>query len=211
MADKTPKLPLFSIGHIASGGQSNRMGTDKGLLTFHQKPQRYHQYDMLRAYCPNVFLSVNEQQSSGIRDGYEYLTDHSQYADSGPIAALLSCFDTYPTKNILLIGCDYPLLTVDELDRFCVMIQDKPMAFYDQSSGYFEPLLAWYPASMADRLKTFFNAGKKSLQHFLTEMNAEKYIPNDPSCMMNANSPEELAGIHSIIKNRHDQFRTFGS
>ena len=42
-------------GLVLAGGQSLRMGFDKGNVNWHGKPQRYHMADMLKPYCKVVF------------------------------------------------------------------------------------------------------------------------------------------------------------
>ncbi|MBK8495728.1 MAG: NTP transferase domain-containing protein [Chitinophagaceae bacterium] len=36
-----------TYGLVLCGGNSSRMGTDKSMLQYYDKPQRYHVYDML--------------------------------------------------------------------------------------------------------------------------------------------------------------------
>ena len=100
------------------GGQSNRMGTDKSMLQYYNKPQRYHVYDMLLPFCEKVFISCSKQQAETVEAGYHVIPDDERYCNIGPIAGLLTAFTQFPKKNILLIGCDYPFLKATELEIF---------------------------------------------------------------------------------------------
>ena len=64
-----------TYGLVLCGGKSTRMGTDKSMLQYHSKPQRYYVYDLLFPLCEKVFISCNEQQSSTIEVGYDYIQD----------------------------------------------------------------------------------------------------------------------------------------
>src|SRR5690242_8452653 len=107
-----------TYGIVLCGGQSSRMGKDKSLISYYNKPQRYHVYDMLQPFCEKVIISCNEKQSGGIEKEYDILADHDSYSGIGPMAALLTAFTNFPEKNILLVGCDYPFLTAASLRSF---------------------------------------------------------------------------------------------
>ena len=168
---------------ILCGGKSSRMGADKSLLQYYAKPQRYHIYDMLLPFCEDVFISCNNKQAAGIEAGYNFIQDDDNMGDIGPIHALLTAFTKYPAKNILLIGCDYPFLTSGELQSFSGCCKDEPAAFYNQQDDVYEPVLAWYPYSYLDVLKKMCSAKQFSLQQFLNQNKASKYLPSNTNCI----------------------------
>ena len=106
---------INTFGLVVCGGKSSRKGVDKSMLQYYNKPQRYHLYDMLGPFCEKVFISCNEDQWKNIDKDYSFLADDSLYINTGPIAALLSAFNRFPDKNILLTGCNYPFLTMEDL------------------------------------------------------------------------------------------------
>ena len=106
------------IGIIACGGNSHRMGADKSLLVYYDKPQRYYLYDNLRELCNSVYISCNKEQVKQMFSGYQYIIDEPAVNNAGPLTACLSAFKQFPGRDILLIACDYPYLTGDEIRRF---------------------------------------------------------------------------------------------
>lgn len=183
-------LPAHTIALVACGGQSSRMGTDKGLINYHGLPQRYHLYRMLSGFCEDVFLSVSSAQSANIAPGYLFIADLPRYAGSGPMAALLSAADEHPGKSFLLIGTDYPFLHEKEMESFAKTCTGlKPAAFYNPANGFFEPLLAWYPASSIACIQQQWRNGAYSLQAFLREQDAIPYIPEDINCIRSVDDP----------------------
>lgn len=167
-------------GLVVCGGQSSRMGTDKSLLDYHGKPQRYHLYDMLSGLCERVFISCNEQQAPTIPDKYPIIIDAPEYRNSGPVTALLSAFKTYPDADFMMIGCDYPYLKIEELQRlFEVSLQTmNTIALYNTEGHTSEPLLAIYQSVIACKLENNFKLSKYSLSRFLEEIAATKLTPN---------------------------------
>lgn len=188
-----------TYGIVVCGGYSSRMGTDKSLLKYYEKPQRYYVYEMLQSFCEKVFISCNKEQVVTIEEGHSFLPDDPAYINIGPIAALLTAFKEFPGKNILLIGCDYPFLTETELQQFSAHCNDSTAGFYNESEDIYEPLLAWYPYRDFDKLKKCHVDKQYSLQHFLKDNDAVKYYPSNKNSMISVDTGEGFTKAHSLI------------
>lgn len=183
-------------------GKSSRMHTDKAFLIYHDKPQCYHLYQLLEKLCSKVLISCNNGQSGQFDPHYSLLIDDTDYRDCGPIASALSAFKKYPAGDLLILGCDYPYLSLSEIERFLEEIPDRntPAAFFNTAAGIYEPLLAWYPAVISQKLDTFYQDGNLSLQKFLKANNAFKYIPRDNNQLLSVDSPKEFIKAKEMIK-----------
>lgn len=188
-------------GLVVCGGASSRMGRDKSLLHYHNKIQRYHIADMLSYYCNDVYLSLNELQIN-TDTAYKAFIDLPQYSQCGPMAALLTAYHFLPESNLMVIGCDYPLLTYGELERFISSLNDNTAlkAFYNEESGYYEPLLAYYTAPMIHVVKAQFEQGNTSLQRVLKECEAEQYFPKDKNSIKSVDDPAAHEQVKEWIK-----------
>lgn len=175
---------------VLCGGNSSRMGTDKSMLQYYGKPQRYHVYDMLHSLCEKVFISCSNDQATHIQAGYHSVTDGEQFGDIGPMAALLTAFSAFPGKHVLLIGCDYPFLNLTELAAFAKLCKISPASFYNPQAVIYESMLAWYPHSCAAELLRMFNSKLFSLQNLLRNKNAVKYLPADSNCILSVDTME---------------------
>ena len=182
-----------TYGLVVCGGKSSRMGTDKSMLTYEERPQRYHVYEMLHSLCETVLISCNEEQSGSIEQGYDFLTDHPAYNDMGPMAALLTAFTRFPRKNILFTGCDYPFLTIVDLRHFSTHCKgEAAVSFYNEQENIYEPLLAWYPYASFGQLKKMQEAKEYSLQHFLKVSRAVKFYPANKKSMTSIDTHEDF-------------------
>jgi molybdenum cofactor guanylyltransferase len=200
MSIKTPLIP-GTIGLVLCGGQSGRMGTDKSMLQYFDKPQRYHVYDMLQPLCEAVFISGKKQQAGSIEPGYSFVADNDSYQDAGPIAALLTAFESLPQKHLLLIGCDYPFLTVAELEKFSTCCKNGHVAaFYNGDEEIFNPMLAWYPQHCHAPLKKMYESKQYSLKHFLYESSANKFIPADKRSLLSIDTPGDYRKALATLK-----------
>ena len=65
------------------------MGTEKGLLVYHQLPQQYHACHLLEPFCKMVYLGCNPVQAEAANPAYAVLPDHPDYAG---LDRLLRCF-----------------------------------------------------------------------------------------------------------------------
>ncbi len=188
---------------MVCGGTSSRMGTDKSMLQYYNKPQCHYLYEMLASICDEALISYNSKQAAFINDAYPTLLDVSAFEGIGPMAALLSAFYRKPNADILFIGCDYPFLEANELRRFIDGLhRNRPEAFYNSTYSIYEPLLAYYPGSACETINEMYAAADFSLQHFLHDQHAGKFIPSSMQTIQSVDTKEAFQEAISIIKNK---------
>lgn len=193
-------------GLVICGGQSTRMGTDKSLIDYHGKPQRYYVYEMLEWVCDKVFISCNSAQKESITEPYKMLPDLPQYENIGPMAGLLTAFNYYPNHDFLIVGCDYPYITTKDLKQFAKSVNEEEIAsaFYNHEHGMYEPLLAWYSQKSKNEILRMYDKSEFSLQHFLIENGAGKYQPASPKNLVSVDTPEDCqTAKETIVRKIH--------
>ena len=195
------------FGLVVCGGQSTRMGTDKSLLDYHGRPQRYYMYTMLATLCDETFISCNKHQATAIDKPYKTVVDAPAYEGNGPMAGLLTAFDLYSGTDWLIAGCDHPYKTRHALNAFIKSIDTTKTAaaFYNAKDKVYEPMLAWYSYPALDELKKMFAGKEYSLQHFLRKTNAGKYIPADMRTMHSVDTYEEYQSIKEELTAKAQQ------
>lgn len=192
-------------GLVVCGGASSRMGRDKSLLEYHDQEQRYYIADMLSHFCTEVYLSLNETQTPG-HASYKAFADLPEYGNCGPIAALLTAYHFLPGRNLVVVGCDYPLLSHGELEDFINSLNNNitSCAFYNEEEGFYEPLLAYYTAAMERAVKAHFEYGSTSLQQILKESGTARYIPKDKNSIKSVDDPATYEQVKEWIKQGRD-------
>ena len=192
-----------TLGLAACGGKSSRMGRDKAFINYHGIPQSLAVYRMLENFCGKTFVSCSAIQASEINPWCNIITDDKRFAESGPAAALLTATNKFPEKNFLMVGCDYPMLNEEVLREFTLVINDETFAaaFFNQDAEKYEPLIAYYSAAAAQIFLDGFPHKSKSLQSFLQEHNAVKYIPADAGVIKSIDTPEQAL---QIIHQQHN-------
>lgn len=186
-------------GLILTGGRSIRMGQDKSLLTYHDKPQREHLTELLRPFCDTVFWSVNAEQAAALER-----TDQSVILDTfdivGPLNGILSAFQHDPNVAWLVVACDMPLLTNQSLD---VLVKgrnpEKPAtAFYDSDGRFPEPLLSIWEPAIEPILQNALVSGNQSPRRILMLADCALLTAPNVQELLNINDP---AG-QSALKHR---------
>lgn len=138
-------------GIILCGGQSTRMGTDKGLLKHEAKTWAQTAVDKIAALQLPVKISVNNQQFADYAEVFakdDLIVDAASLAVHGPLLGVLSAHLHLPTQDLLVLACDLPLMDSALLKELYQYYLDNPGydAYLFDNDGEHEPLCAIYVA-----------------------------------------------------------------
>ncbi len=93
-------------GLVLAGGESSRMGFDKGLLNYHGLTQREYLLELLKPFTVETYISCRPGQMD--LDGLPVIVD--SFPNLGPFGGILSAFAIDPEAAWLVVACDFPLL-----------------------------------------------------------------------------------------------------
>lgn len=132
---------------VLCGGESKRMGSDKGLLPIGAYTWAQHAFQKLQVLGIPVLVSLNKTQESTYRQHFsEDLLVVDQVAAKGPLTGLLSTHVDHPEDDLLVLACDMTEMDTDTLQH----LKDSSIAFpgYDcyvyTHEDFIEPLCAVY-------------------------------------------------------------------
>ena len=133
------------LGVILCGGESKRMGSDKGLLEKNGQAWVKIIAEKLVSLKIPVVVSINEQQS----ESYSRLFSPNQLiVDNidirGPLKGLLSAHQVYPNKDILLMACDIIDMDNGTLTHLIDQYNSHDFEFFVYQENYAEPFCAIY-------------------------------------------------------------------
>jgi len=196
---KTQEVKPVLNGLVLAGGQSVRMGTDKGALNWYGKEQRYFMADLLKNYCDEVYISCREEQKQDIEASYQTLSD--TFTNLGPFGAILSAFREKPGSAWLVVACDMPLLDADTFEH---LIQNRnassiATAYESSFDGFPEPLITiWEPKSYPVML-AFLAQGYSCPRKVLINSDTTLLKPLNTAALANVNTPEDFEQIKQQI------------
>ncbi len=196
---KEPHLaPLYGL--VLAGGRSSRMGMDKGNITYHEKPQKEHLYDLLAPLCARTFLSIRSDQQAENNEVWATIVDMDIY--KGPFNGLLSAHSAFPGAAWLVLACDMPLVTPGMLKS---LIRGRnysavATAMATRTSGLPEPLAAiWEPHGLEKAANYLLRAETNCPRKFLLRNDTSLVYAKDDRELFNANSLEEYREVRSKI------------
>jgi len=194
------RIPALN-GLVLTGGKSTRMGSDKALLYYLDKPHGEVVMEMLKPYCENVFLSSRQGQwVNGEFSSCPQIYD--RFLDFGPMGGVLSAMKAHPDNAWLVVACDLPHLEPSTLE---VLIQNRnpyrfATAFRSQINDLPEPLCAIYEPKSYLRLLEFLGMGYECPRKFLIHSDSILLSLKNEKALENANYVEEFKKISVEIQ-----------
>lgn len=192
------------LGVVLCGGQSSRMGTDKGLLKLEAKTWAQTALDKLAALQLPVVLSVNALQYEtypAVFPAEQLVKDDDELDIHGPLSGVLSVHKCYPQEDLLVLACDILLMESAVLEQLMTASKaDNKDAYVFTNQGEPEPLCAIYTAkALAATLQRYHNNElTKHSMKFMLERLAVHFIPLQPDqqkYFRNFNAHAELNGL----------------
>lgn len=186
-------VPPALYGLVLAGGESRRMGRDKGLIAYRGEAHRQVLYALLQSACARVFLSVNAGQPRPEPERFAYLVDAPEYAGNGPIGAVMGFRDAHPGVALLLVSCDLPFFGPQALQALLAArnTSRSATAFLNPENNRPEPLVTIYEPRFLERLAEDFGRGMRSLQRILLEDPPALITDFDARWIRSADTPED--------------------
>ena len=188
------QLPRLK-GLVLAGGKSERMGTDKGAIAYHGKPQRLYAADLLVEFCSEVFISCRPDQINTLQSSYPLLPD--KMLGLGPFGAIATAFLNDPNQAWLVVACDLPLLDQTAIQQLVGARNPSKFATAFQSpvNEFPEPLIAIWEPKCYPVLLQFLAQGYSCPRKVLINSDIELINATDPRALTNVNSPKERENI----------------
>jgi len=190
---------------VICGGQSSRMGTDKGLLKLEAKTWAQTAIDKMAALNIPVKISVNENQFSAysaVFSSDKLIADNISLQVKGPLLGVLSSHLQHPTEDLFVLACDMPLMEpflLKELyHQYLLHLSYDAHLFTNEHEP--EPLCGIYTAKGLSGILTMLREGrliKFSMKFMLDHLivNAIAATDEQKKYFRNFNAHAELNGL----------------
>ena len=187
------------IGCVLCGGQSIRMGTDKGLISVEDTPWAKLSANKMEELNIPVVFSVNQNQLSNYKALFpteQCITDHNINVE-GPLKGLLSIHQEYPTLDILMMACDMIDMDKLTLSHLINIYQTEPNHDYYvyKHQDLIEPFCGIYTSGVLKNvMESIDNESFQdfSFQHILAIGNTKTIIITDNAPFKNYNKVSDI-------------------
>ena len=182
---------------IQAGGQSRRMGKDKGLVRLNNIPLIEHVTTCLNGLVGETIITTNQPEN------YQYLNlplFSDKYPGSGALAGLHTALQAAHGEYVFVIACDMPFVNRD-LVKYIFSNTGKGDVVVPYIEDRFQPLHALYHRnSCLPAIKQVLSENQKRMISFFPlvsvhKISSEQINQFDPAgqSFKNINTPEELA------------------
>ncbi|TCC87281.1 molybdenum cofactor guanylyltransferase [Pedobacter frigiditerrae] len=190
------------IGLVLCGGQSERMGSDKGILLADGQTWASLAEEKLKALNLPIQFSVNANQESNYGNLFQkenLIPDDLTLNIGGPLKGVLSAHLSAPAEDLYVLACDLIKMDISLMNR---LIDEKKQypdfdAYVYLNNEFYEPLCGIYTANGLAKIMKLYNKGnlkKHSMHATLDLLNTYKINLSaaEQGYFKNFNSPSEL-------------------
>ena len=192
------------VAVILCGGQSRRMGSDKGLLAPQGTSWMMTLHRELSSLALPVYVSVRADQQEAYQrviSAEHMLLDSEWEHVAGPLVGILSAAQQLPDQHLLVIPCDMPELRPAVFSLWLAAFRDHATtheAYISYTASRWQPLCGIYRADALRTLIERYGQGQLRDQsmHAIVENLLTTYPITIPASLTpqfaNYNTPDEL-------------------
>ena len=182
-------------GIILAGGQSSRLGRDKGLIEVKNKTLVEHAADVLSAFCDEILVSSNNPDYC--RLPYRIIPDISP--GWGPMMGIYSALKVSSEMSNLVLAVDNIFVTSAFYEyllatNYCDYMAAVPFV----QNMYYEPLVGYYSADCIPVMENMMQAGNYKLPDLFSRITTSRLIVETdflsyrPGYFRSLNNPGDL-------------------
>jgi molybdopterin-guanine dinucleotide biosynthesis protein A len=178
----------MQAGFVLSGGQSSRMGRDKGLLPYGGRT-------LVEEICRRVAAAAGNVTIIGPAERYGHLAIpvvEDLVPRAGPLGGLYTVLKTTSADWNLVVACDMPGVEIGFLEKILAAArQTDRLAVVPHSSQGWEPLCAVYHRRLLAEVRRALDHKLLKMQDFVASISAEPWPVSNLALLRNINTPED--------------------
>ncbi len=188
-------------GYILAGGKSSRMGQDKGLMLFNQKPLVQYVLQSLQTVVNKVIIVANNPAYQQF--GCEVIEDNRK--GIGPAGGIFTAFNHSATEWNFIVGCDMPFISAPAIE-YILHYPSKAQIVIPIYQGKPQPLFGKYATSCKEQWGLLLEQNILKLQllvaHFQTDtINVNPHPLFQDPFFTNINSGNDVENALKLINN----------
>lgn len=178
--------------YILAGGQSKRMGEDKGMISLHDKPIVSYIIEEIKKITDDItIITANEKYRQ-----FNLKTVEDIYQDRGPAGGIDTALQDAKNDLVFITSCDMPFVNEKSVSILMEQCTGREITLV-KNENYIEPMFAVYAKKCKDNWRELLLNGTLKLSdyfsHFDTNfVNADEFLNSNPYLFLNINTPQDL-------------------
>jgi molybdopterin-guanine dinucleotide biosynthesis protein A len=196
---------------IQAGGQSRRMGRDKGLVLLAGRPMISHVIERTAELGDDILITTNQPADYAFL-GLPMASD--PVPGAGSLSGLHTALQAARGDTVVVLACDMPFVCAP-LFEYMLRLSSESDVVIPLREGEFEPLHAVYRRSCLAALASALAAGEKRMISFfpfvrVRPVESDELDRFDPKGMsfFNVNTPAELEMAERLYRSQAPSDRT---
>ncbi len=183
--------------YVLAGGKSSRMGQDKGMILFQNKPMIQHILDEVK----NMKLPINIVANNNAYKtfGFPVLKDIVQ--EKGPLGGILTAMNHSQADEVLILSCDMPFMT-SKIIHHLISKSDQEQICVAQSKEQLHPLCAIYKLTLKFEIEKRIAHGQLKMLDLILGVqskivNMDIFEKEHSDAFVNINKPKDLVNFEN--------------
>jgi len=175
---------------VMAGGNSLRMGTDKGMLPIEGRPMIEVICEQLGSRLEQVLISADDVDKFAFL-GFEIVPDKAP--GHGPLMGIASALQASANELNFVVACDIPRIDRGFIRRMLAEATDSEadIVVPVTGDGKYEPLFAIYRKSAIDAINKVLSAGSRKITDVFALCNVSYVELGDAEWLINLNTMDE--------------------
>lgn len=175
---------------ILAGGESSRMGEDKGLKLFNNQALVTYSIQLAKELCETIYIGANNTDYEQF--GLPLLNDI--FIKKGPMSGIYSGLLASKTDWNLFLPCDTPFLKLDILLEMKEQLGTNKIVVPITENGRIHPLIGFYHKDLLPIIQNHLENNRLKIMGLLNETKThyQKIKQENTPYFLNINTIEEL-------------------
>jgi molybdenum cofactor guanylyltransferase len=184
------------VGVVLAGGQGQRIGGEKALVSLGGRPLVSYPVNALRSVLSQVRMVAKPGTELPALPGVEVWTEPDQ--PHHPLVGIVEALRRAAPRAVLVCAADMPFLTAEAVSALAFADSGGAPAVVAVGEKGLEPLFARYEQSALDRLEHAAAEAHAPVRQVVAALEPRR-VRLGPEVLFNVNSPEDLERAEQIM------------
>lgn len=181
-------------GILLAGGQSSRMGREKGEILLGSQKLYTYPLRVLESLCDEILISTCKPWS--LPEEHSMVCD--EIKEIGPIGGIYTCLKRSSNEINIILSYDLALVNPDLFEEMLKYISRYDLVVPAMKNGHPEPLCGIYKKGNADTIQKMISDKIFGVHHLFPRLHTFVFRVNEsmpfyhPNIFLNINSEEDL-------------------